>query len=165
MKTLSTFKQVAFAIIAMTSVALSGNLKADQPTEPLENVKLFGVVTTINSKHQLQQIQPTASSIIEQRNEGLTTLTLSQTFTNNSGEDIKGYYQLPLPNPAALIHYEVVSSHLAELDDPLQVSLEDGQSITYSVTYRLQPALLVGFHQSNDDTINDSLMETNIAQK
>ena len=166
MNTAKKFKQAAFAIIAMTSIALSANLKADQPTEPLENVKLFGVVNAIDDERNVTFIQPSSSSITQQRQGGLTTLTLSQTFTNNSDEAIVGYYHLPLPNPGALISYEVLTSNAqAQLNDPQQLSLNQGESVTYTVRYQLNQDLLVGFHQTEDLDLNPSLEPVSVAQK
>jgi hypothetical protein len=167
MNTAKKFKQAALVIIAMTSVALSTNLKADQPTEPLENVKLFGVINTVDEERNVRHIQPSASSITEQRNGGLTTLTLSQTFTNTSDGAVKGYYHLPLPNPGALISYEVQTDNTqVQLDDPQQLALEQGESITYTVSYLLNESLLVGFHQTDDLGINTQLDDSlSIAQK
>ena len=165
MNTAKKFKQATLAIIAITSVALSANLKADQPTEPLENVKLFGVINAIDDERNVTHIQPSASSITEQRNGGLTTLTLSQTFTNNSDQAIRGYYHLPLPNPGALISYEVQNSNAQpELDDPQQLALTQGQSITYTVRYQLNESLLVGFHQTDDLGVSSELDATAVAQ-
>lgn len=101
MNTTNKFKQATVAVLSIMALGLSVNLKADQPTEPLENIKLFGVVNTIDSERNVQPIQPSASSIKEERYDGLTVLTLSQTFTNTSDTAVNGYYHIPLPNPGA----------------------------------------------------------------
>ncbi|GAA4361553.1 hypothetical protein [Kangiella marina] len=159
------FKQATFAIIAMAALGLSANLKADQPTEPLENIKLFGVVNALGQDSQLRSIQPTASSITEQRSEGLTVLTLSQTFTNQTGHDVEGYYHIPLPNPGALINYDISSNKVGnQLNDPQKLELSNGESITYTVRYELNSNLLVGFHQTEDSSFSEQLTQNAIAQ-
>ncbi|WP_146205070.1 hypothetical protein [Kangiella spongicola] len=167
MNTTTKLKQATFAFVAMMALGLSANLQADQPTEPLENVKLFGVVNTLDSERNLITLQPQASTIKEERFDGLTVLTLSQSFSNTSDSALSGYYQIPLPNPSALIHYEVSSDGaINELSDPQKVSLEKGQSITYTVRYELHSDLLVGFHQAHEPMFEDANLdvETAIAQ-
>lgn len=169
MNTTTKYKQATFAFLAMIALGLSANLKADQPTEPLENVKLFGVVNTLDSERNVIALQPQASTIKEERFDGLTVLTLSQSFTNNSDSVLTGYYQIPLPNPSSLIHYEVISDKEAnELSDPQKLALAKGQSITYTVRYELHSDLLVGFHQTHqpmfDDTTLDADTSSAIAQ-
>lgn len=165
MNTTSKLKQTTFAILAMMALGLSANLKADQPTEPLENVKLFGVVNTLDSERTVTSLQPSASSIKEERYDGLTVLTLSQSFSNNSDSTLNGYYHIPLPNPGSLINYEVSSDrNTNELSDPQTVSLESGQSITYTVRYELNSNLLVGFHQTHEPSFESSFTQSDVAQ-
>ena len=166
MNTTNKFKQATLAVVAIMALGLSVNLKADQPTEPLENIKLFGVVNTLDSERNVQPIQPSASSIKEERYEGLTVLTLSQTFTNSSESALNGYYHIPLPNPGALINYQVsTDSATNQLSDPQQLSLDSGESVTYTVRYELNSNLLVGFHQTSDMGFSEQLNHSAIAQK
>ncbi|AOE50796.1 hypothetical protein [Kangiella sediminilitoris] len=158
-------KNTSLGIIAATALTMAAVSHADQPTEPLENVKLFGVVDTVNETSDIQRLQPTSSSITQEHNDGLTVLTLSQTFINNSDSELVGYYHLPLPNPGALLNYEVTSSQDKEaLSEPQQLTLQQGESITYKVRYELNPQLLVGFHQTVQPEFSPELMETSIAQ-
>lgn len=165
MKTANILKTIALASITTLGLALTSQVKADQPTEPLENIKLFGVVNTTDNNRQVAQLQPSSSSITEQRNDGLTVLTLSQTFVNNGSDTINGYYHVPLPNPAALLNYQVLSDKSAEqMNDPQKLKLNQGESITYQVRYELATQQLVGFHQTGSFGIDETLKATNIAQ-
>lgn len=166
MNTTNKFKQATVAVLSIMALGLSVNLKADQPTEPLENIKLFGVVNTIDSERNVQPIQPSASSIKEERYDGLTVLTLSQTFTNTSDTAVNGYYHIPLPNPGALINYQVsTNTNADQLSDPQQLALDSGESVTYKVRYELNSNLLVGFHQTSDMGFSEQLNHSAIAQK
>lgn len=163
---IDTLKQVLLASLAITSLALSSNLKADQPTEPVENIKLFGVVNTIDNQRNIKHLQPSSSSVTQQHNSGLTTVVLSQTFVNSNDHAVQGYYHLPLPNPAALLNYHVSSNKSAmPLEDPQQLHLKQGESITYEVRYELMTDQLVGFHQTGDLGLDYELNATNIAQR
>ncbi|RDX35343.1 hypothetical protein DZA37_00965 [Kangiella sp. HD9-110m-PIT-SAG06] len=166
MNTTTKFKQVTFAVLAMMALGLSTNLKADQPTEPLENVKLFGVVNALDQDRNIELLQPSASSIKEERFDGLTVLTLSQTFTNTATDKLQGYYHIPLPNPAALINYQVSTDKgSSQLSDPQRLSLDSGESITYTVRYEMHSDLLVGFHQTNESNFDSDLNQIAVAQK
>lgn len=165
MKTLNNLKAIALVSIATLSLTLTSQVKADQPTEPLENITLFGVVNTIDNDRQVKQLQPSSSSITEQHNGGLTVLTLSQTFVNNGSDTLNGYYHVPLPNPAALLNYQVMSDKSAEqMNDPQKLVLNQGESITYQVRYELAAQQLVGFHQTGDLGLESELNTTDIAQ-
>lgn len=165
MNTTTKFKQVTFAVLAMMALGLSTNLKADQPTEPLENVKLFGVINTLDHDRNIQSLQPSASSIKEERFQGLTVLTLSQSFTNNTENTLNGYYHIPLPNPSALINYDINSSqNPSELSDPQKLALESGESITYTVRYEMHSDLLVGFHQTSEPSFDQEFNQHTVAQ-
>lgn len=165
MNTNTKLKEVAFAAIAMIALGLSANLKADQPTEPLENIKLFGVVHSINDDRIVRSVQPSSSTIKQERYDGLTVLTLSQTFTNQTENALNGYYHIPLPNPGALINYSITTDKVSnELSDPQKLALESGESITYNVRYELNPMLLVGFHQTNDMSFTEQLNQSALAQ-
>ena len=159
MNTTNKFKQATVAVLSIMALGLSVNLKADQPTEPLENIKLFGVVNTIDSERNVQPIQPSASSIKEERYDGLT-------FTNTSDTAMNGYYHIPLPNPGALINYQVsTDTNADQLSDPQQLALDSGESVTYNVRYELNSNLLVGFHQTSDMGFSEQLNHSAIAQK
>ncbi|GAA4347493.1 hypothetical protein [Kangiella taiwanensis] len=165
MNTNTKFKQVAFAAIAMLALGLSTNLKADQPTEPLENVKLFGVIHSIDTNREVRPLQPSSSSIKQERYDGLTVLTLSQTFTNDTDDALNGYYHIPLPNPGALINYSInTDKETNQLSDPQKLALNSGETITYTVRYELNSNLLVGFHQTSDMSFSEHLNQSAIAQ-
>ncbi|WP_223670131.1 hypothetical protein [Kangiella shandongensis] len=165
MTIVSLLKKLSVTALTITAITMTTASYADQPTEPLENVKLFGVVNTIDESRQVRHLQPSSSSIKQEHKDGLTILTLSQTFKNNSEAPLEGYYHLPLPNPGALLNYEVTSDQaVVELDDPQQLSLKQGESITYQVRYELNSQLLVGFHQTSELDLEQQLNQNSIAQ-
>lgn len=165
MNILNLVKKLSVTALTITAITMATASYADQPTEPLENVKLFGVVNTIDESRQVRHLQPSSSSIKQEHKDGLTILTLSQTFKNNGETPLEGYYHLPLPNPSALLNYEVTSNQaLVELDDPQQLSLKQGESITYQVRYELNSQLLVGFHQTGELGLEQQMNQNSIAQ-
>ncbi len=80
----------------------------------------------------------------------LTQITLTETFSNPTEQMIIAEYQPALPNPAALVNYEVsVDSDLG--CEPLTADnlvIIPGQSVTVTVTYNLIETQLVSFHST-----------------
>ncbi len=80
----------------------------------------------------------------------LTQITLTETFTNPTDELIFAEYQVALPNPAALVNYEItVDSDLGcEPATADNMVIAPGQSTTVTVTYNLVETQLVSFHST-----------------
>lgn len=80
----------------------------------------------------------------------LTQITLTETFTNPTEELIFAEYQVALPNPAALVNYEItIDSDLGcEPATADKMVIAPGQSTTVTVTYNLVATQLVSFHST-----------------
>ena len=80
----------------------------------------------------------------------LTQITLTETFSNPTEQMIIAEYQPALPNPAALVNYEVsVDSDMGcEPATADNLVIIPGQSVTVTVTYNLVEAQLVSFHST-----------------
>lgn len=80
----------------------------------------------------------------------LTQITLTETFSNPTEQMIIAEYQPALPNPAALVNYEVsVDSDLGcEPATADNLVIIPGQSVTVTVTYNLVETQLVSFHST-----------------
>lgn len=83
-------------------------------------------------------------------NGDLTQITLTETFSNPTEQMIFAEYQPALPNPAALVNYEVsVDSDLGcEPATADNLVIIPGQSVTVTVTYNLVETQLVSFHST-----------------
>lgn len=83
-------------------------------------------------------------------NGDLTQIILTETFSNPTEQMIFAEYQPALPNPAALVNYEVsVDSDLGcEPATADNLVIVPGQSVTVTVTYNLVETQLVSFHST-----------------
>ncbi|MCW8857743.1 MAG: hypothetical protein OQJ95_10300 [Kangiella sp.] len=80
----------------------------------------------------------------------LKQITLTETFTNSTDDLIFAEYQVALPNPAALVNYDIsVDSSLGcEPATADNMVITPGQSVTVTVTYNLLETQLVSFHST-----------------
>ena len=80
----------------------------------------------------------------------LKQITLTETFTNSTDDLIFAEYQVALPNPAALVNYDIsVDSSLGcEPATADNMIITPGQSVTVTVTYNLLETQLVSFHST-----------------
>ena len=100
-----------------------------------------------------QKLMPIASTIQQLQQDELIELTLNQTFHNSGDSLLVADYVMPMPNPAALINYQVTNQNdydcAGQNASTQSITLASGESVTLTVTYQLLNKQLVSFHPAD----------------
>ncbi|WP_018623362.1 hypothetical protein [Kangiella aquimarina] len=143
MKTIS-FKRIFIATLIVSVFSAAAAVEASE----LDQAPAGVVNYTINDE-SFYLVADSSEQQVTTDGE-LTQITLTETFSNQTEQMIIAEYQPALPNPAALVNYEVtVDSDLGcEPASADNLVIVPGQSVTVTVTYNLVETQLVSFHST-----------------
>lgn len=143
MKTIS-LKRILIATLIVSVFSAAAAVEASE----LEQAPTGVVNYTINDESFYLVADSSEQQVTN--NGDLTQITLTETFSNPTEQMIFAEYQPALPNPAALVNYEVsVDSDLGcEPATADNLVIVPGQSVTVTVTYNLVETQLVSFHST-----------------
>ena len=143
MKTIS-LKRILVATLIVSVFSAAAAVEASE----LEQAPA-GVVNYILNDESFYLVADSSEQQVTTDGE-LTQITLTETFTNPTEQMIIAEYQPALPNPAALMNYQVtVDSDIGcEPATPDNLVIIPGQSVTVTVTYNLVDTQLVSFHST-----------------
>lgn len=150
-----------FAIIAVL-----GNTASIAQTD--SDIQDKGYLSIYNPENSQPEKHIAQSSTIEQKVfDDLTQLTITQTFVNTSGQTMIADYVMPMPNPAALIRYDIKTDRDfgCSEETPHQVVLAPQESVTITVHYDLFNKQLVSFTASDINTFALQDNEQQLAAK
>ncbi|HEY9030747.1 MAG TPA: hypothetical protein VIM93_05250 [Kangiella sp.] len=143
MKTIS-LKRIFIATLIVSVFSAAAAVEAAE----VEQVPAGIVNYTLNDETFYLEAESSRSNV--ETHGDLTQVTLTETFGNPTDQLIFAEYQVALPNPAALVNYEiVVDSDLGcEPATADNMVITPGQTVTVTVTYNLVETQLVSFHST-----------------
>lgn len=158
MKTIS-LKRILVATLIVSVFSAAAAVEASE----LEQTPAGVVNYTINDESFYLVADSSEQKVTT--NGDLTQITLTETFSNPTEQMIVAEYQPALPNPAALVNYEVsVDSDLGcEPATADNLVIIPGQSVTVTVTYNLLENQLVSFHSTEPTFYAEEVIAPQVA--
>ncbi|ACV25733.1 hypothetical protein [Kangiella koreensis] len=158
MKTIS-LKRILVATLIVSAFSAAAAVEASE----IEQVPSGIVNYTLNDETYYLEAESSNSQV--QTVGELKQITLTETFTNSTDDLIFAEYQVAMPNPAALVNYEITvdSSLGCEPATADNMVITPGQSVTVTVTYNLLETQLVSFHSTVPSLYAEEVLAPQVA--